>query len=306
MRLVTYCHEEEWRAGVLVGDLVVDAAHAPGGSDGTIAVSTRALLRSDPERRSEIAAAAEDAARSGTGVAGALADIELGPPVRNPEKIFCLGLNYRDHAVETALDVEPVPTLFTKFRNALVGPGSPIVLSPMSDQVDFEGELALVIGRRGSNVPESRALDYVGGYMPFNDVSARDLQMSTSQWTAGKVLDTFAPCGPTLVLSDEVDDPQALRISTRVNGTTLQSASTADMIFGIAETVSYVSRLVTLEVGDIIATGTPAGVGYTRQPPIFLRAGDTVEVEIEGLGTLSNPVADPDRSPTDRGARAGS
>lgn len=306
MRLVTYLREKEWRAGVLVGDLVVDAAHVRDGSDGTTALSTRDVLRSGPERRGEIAAAAQDAAQSGSGVAGALADLALGPPVRDPEKIFCLGLNYRDHAVETALDVRSVPTLFTKFRNALVGPASPIVLPPMSDEVDFEGELALVIGRRTRNVPEARALDCIGGYMPFNDVSARDLQMSTSQWTAGKVPDTFAPCGPALVLSDEVADPQSLRISTRVNGTTLQSASTADMLFHIAGIVSYVSRLVTLEVGDIIATGTPAGVGYTRRPPIFLAAGDTVEVEIEGLGTLSNPVAAADRSLTDRWELAGS
>lgn len=294
MRLVTYRAARGWQTGLLVGELVVDAEAVLGRDDptgnGVTSLRTRDLLAASPSRRREAGAAAAQAARTGSGVAGALADVELGPPVPDPEKIFCLGLNYRDHSVETALPVESVPTVFTKFRNALAGSRTPIVLPSTSSKVDFEGELAVVIGRRGKHISPDRALSHVGGYMPFNDVSARDLQMATSQWTAGKVADTFAPCGPALVLCDEVADPHALRIATRVNGATLQSASTADMIFGIAETVSYLSQLVTLEVGDIISTGTPAGVGYTREPPIFLAPGDVVEVEIEGLGVLENHV----------------
>lgn len=294
MRLVTYRASRAWRTGVLVDGVVIDALQVLGreasSAAGAAGWCTRHILESSPVSRLESAAAAENAARTGSGVVGDLAEVELGPPVPDPEKIFCLGLNYRAHSTETALPVETVPTVFTKFRNALVGSRSSIVLPSASNEVDFEGELAVVIGRRGKHISRDRALTHVGGYMPFNDVSARDLQMVTSQWTAGKVADTFGPCGPALVLCDEVADPHALRLETRVNGETLQSASTADMIFGIAETVSYLSQLVTLEVGDIISTGTPAGVGYTREPPIFLTPGDVVEVEIEGLGVLQNPV----------------
>lgn len=308
MRLVTYRAARGWQTGVLVGELVVDAEAVLGRdkptSNGATSLCTRELLAASESRWRDTSTAAADAAQTGSAVVGALADVELGPPVPDPEKIFCLGLNYRDHSAETALPVESVPTIFAKFRNALAGSRSPIVLPSTSSKVDFEGELAVVIGRRGKHIPRDRALSYVGGYMPFNDVSARDLQMATSQWTAGKVADTFAPCGPALVLCDEVADPHALRIATRVNGETLQSASTADMIFGVAETVSYLSQLVTLEVGDIISTGTPAGVGYTRDPPIFLAAGDVVEVEIEGLGVLQNPVVAPD-APTPTGSRTG-
>lgn len=312
MRLVTYRAADAWQPGVLVGDIVVDAAKVVAGetrpSNGARTLCTRHILATTPAVRRATAAAAEHAARAGSGVVGSLGDVELGPPIPDPEKIFCLGLNYRDHSVETALPVESVPTVFTKFRNALVGSRGAIVLPSASSKVDFEGELAVVIGRRGKHIPRDRALAHVGGYMPFNDVSARDLQMMTSQWTAGKVADTFAPCGPALVLCDEVADPHALRIETRVNGETLQSASTGDMIFGIADTVSYLSQLVTLEVGDIISTGTPAGVGYTRQPPIFLNGGDVVEVEIGGLGVLQNTVVAAEAAPQrsdDEAARAG-
>jgi 2-keto-4-pentenoate hydratase/2-oxohepta-3-ene-1,7-dioic acid hydratase in catechol pathway len=284
VRLVTFRAEAAWRPGVLVDGVVVDVVRLDGSR------STREVLAAPAEAREALLEAAEQAVGTGVGVVGRLEDLELGPPLPDPEKIFCLGLNYVDHAAETALPVQTVPTLFTKFRNALTGSGSAIVLPATSREVDFEGELAVVIGRRAKDVPRERALAHVAGYMPLNDVSARDLQMQTSQWTAGKVPDTFAPCGPVLVLADEVDDPQALQIETRVNGETLQSASTADMIFDVAAAVSFLSQLVTLEVGDIIATGTPAGVGFTREPPLFLAAGDEVEVEIEGLGVLRNVV----------------
>jgi 2-keto-4-pentenoate hydratase/2-oxohepta-3-ene-1,7-dioic acid hydratase in catechol pathway len=221
-----------------------------------------------------------------------VSELALGPPVPDPEKILCLGLNYRDHAEEVGAKAPPAPIVFAKFANSLIGQGQPIVRPAISDEIDYEAELAVVIGRRCRSVSEAQALDYVAGGMPFNDVSARDLQMRTSQWTAGKAIDTFAPTGPALVLGTEIDDLQSLRIEARVNGDPLQSGTTADMIFSIAETIAFLSQFMTLEPGDIIATGTPAGVGFTREPPVRLRAGDRVEVEVEGLGVLSNPVID--------------
>jgi acylpyruvate hydrolase len=216
--------------------------------------------------------------------------VEVGPPVPDPDKIICLGLNYADHATELQMGVERVPTLFAKFRNALTGPSSPIVLPPVSKQVDYEGELAVIVGRRCKEVSESEALACIAGYTIMNDVSARDLQMQTSQWTAGKTPDTFAPMGPGIVPVSRIPDPQNLRIVTRVNGITLQEGNTRDMIFPIARTVAFLSSLMTLEPGDIVSTGTPSGVGFKRQPPVFLRSGDVVEVEIERIGMIRNPV----------------
>jgi 2-keto-4-pentenoate hydratase/2-oxohepta-3-ene-1,7-dioic acid hydratase in catechol pathway len=184
-----------------------------------------------------------------------------------------------------------VPILFAKYRNTLTGPTSPVVLPwpEVSQEIDYEAELAAVIGRRCKATNVADALSYVAGYMAFNDVSARDIQMRGRQWLSGKSLDTFAPCGPVLVV-DEIRDPQNLNLSTRVNGAILQMGNTRDMIFPVAEILAYVSQLMTLQPGDILATGTPAGVGFTRTPPIYLRAGDIVEVEIEGIGKLVNPV----------------
>jgi 2-keto-4-pentenoate hydratase/2-oxohepta-3-ene-1,7-dioic acid hydratase in catechol pathway len=183
--------------------------------------------------------------------------------------------------------------VFAKFPNALIAAGDPIELPAVSEEVDYEGELAVVIGRRCKDVAEADALDAVAGYMPFNDVSARDIQLRTSQWISGKALDTSGPSGPALVLRDEVPDPQALRIVTTLNGEVLQESSTDQMIFPVRRLVAYISALMTLEPGDVIATGTPAGVGFKRTPPIYLRAGDTVQVAIDGLGTLENPVVAP-------------
>ena len=182
-----------------------------------------------------------------------------------------------------------VPILFAKYRNSLIGPGSPICLPGLSEEIDYEGELAVVIGRQCKDITEENALEYVAGYMAFHDVSARDLQFRSGQWLSGKALDSFAPCGPALVI-DEISDPQNLNIATRVNGQTLQESNTRHMIFSVAKTISYISQLMTLEPGDIIATGTPEGVGFKRTPPIFLRDGDIVEVEVEKIGTLRNPV----------------
>jgi 2-keto-4-pentenoate hydratase/2-oxohepta-3-ene-1,7-dioic acid hydratase in catechol pathway len=198
-------------------------------------------------------------------------------------------LNYRSHAEEAGFSAPEVPILFAKYRNALTGPASSVLLPDLSEEIDYEGELAVVIGKRCKDVSAENALDYVAGYMALNDVSARDLQFRTGQWLSGKTLDTFAPCGPALVV-DEIDDPQALAIATRLNGQTLQQSNTRNMIFSVPETISYISQLMTLEPGDIIATGTPEGVGFKRNPPVFLRHGDVVEVEIEGIGSLKNPV----------------
>jgi 5-carboxymethyl-2-hydroxymuconate isomerase len=199
-------------------------------------------------------------------------------------------MNYRDHAAEAGLEVPERPVLFAKWPNALIGPGDPIVVPDFTTQVDYEAELGVVIGLRARDVDAASALEAVAGYVCVNDVSARDVQFADGQWTRAKSLDTFCPVGPRLVPAEEVPDPQALRIRCLVNGEVLQDSSTAQMVFGVAEIVAHASRGLTLEPGDLIATGTPAGVGFTREPPVFLRPGDEVTVEIEGVGTLTNPV----------------
>jgi 2-keto-4-pentenoate hydratase/2-oxohepta-3-ene-1,7-dioic acid hydratase in catechol pathway len=208
------------------------------------------------------------------------------PPVAAPEKIICVGLNYREHVTETHAKVPEVPVLFSKFNTALVGASGPVVLPANSSQVDYEAELAIVIGREARHVPPQEALSYVGGYMVMNDVTARDWQFRARQWLTGKSFDTFAPVGPCLVTPDEIPDPHSLRISLRLNGKTMQDSSTRDLIFGIPALISHVSQIFTLKPGDIISTGTPPGVGYVRQPPVFLRAGDVVEISIEGIGII--------------------
>jgi 2-keto-4-pentenoate hydratase/2-oxohepta-3-ene-1,7-dioic acid hydratase in catechol pathway len=205
-------------------------------------------------------------------------------------KIMCVGMNYRDHAEEAGLDVPERPVLFAKWPNALVGPGDPIVVPWFTAQVDYEAELGVVIGRRARDLAAEEALDAVAGYVCVNDVSARELQFQDGQWTRGKSLDTFCPVGPRLVPAADVPEPQTLGIRCRVNGELLQDSNTAHMVFSVAELVAYASLGMTLEPGDLIATGTPAGVGFTRTPPVFLRPGDEVSVEIDGVGVLTNPV----------------
>ena len=205
-------------------------------------------------------------------------------------KIVCAGMNYRDHAEEAGLEVPVRPVLFAKWPSSLVGPGDPIVIPSFTNQVDYEAELGAVIGRRSRDLEVGEALGAVTGYVCVNDVSARDLQFADGQWTRAKSLDTFCPVGPRLVPAEEVGDPQALRIRCLVNGEVLQDSTTANMVFSVAELVAYASRGMTLEPGDVIATGTPAGVGFTRKPPIFLEPGDEVTVEIERIGALTNPV----------------
>jgi 2-keto-4-pentenoate hydratase/2-oxohepta-3-ene-1,7-dioic acid hydratase in catechol pathway len=220
-----------------------------------------------------------------------LADCTLLAPVRAPSKVLAIGLNYADHARESGVEPPPAPVTFVKTNNSIIGPNEAIRWRAKdSSQVDYEAELAVVIGKRASHVGRDQALDAVLGYTCCNDVSARDAQFSDGQWIRGKSFDTFCPLGPWIVTADEIPDPQALSIRCVVNGTTLQDSTTAEMIFGVADIVSYVSRFITLEPGDVIATGTPVGVGFARNPPIFLRDGDIVDVEIERIGTLRNPV----------------
>jgi 2-keto-4-pentenoate hydratase/2-oxohepta-3-ene-1,7-dioic acid hydratase in catechol pathway len=211
------------------------------------------------------------------------------PPVNSPGKIVAVGRNYREHAAEESAALPTAPLLFAKFPSALVGDGANITWSAaLSSQVDYEAELAVVIGHPARNVAIDRALDHVLGYTCLNDVSARDLQVSDGQWTRAKSLDTFCPMGPWLVTADEVPDPGTLRLRCRVNGEVRQDASTAELVHGVAELIAYCSESFTLEPGDVIATGTPGGVGAFRDPPVFLADGDTVEVEIERVGTLTN------------------
>jgi 2-keto-4-pentenoate hydratase/2-oxohepta-3-ene-1,7-dioic acid hydratase in catechol pathway len=211
-------------------------------------------------------------------------------PIERPGKIVCVGLNYRDHAEEQGTQLPQAPLLFAKWPNALIGPGEPIVIPPITQQVDYEAELGVVIGERVQGVSKEHALEAVHGYLCLNDVSARDLQFGDGQWTRGKSLDTFCPIGPELIPAADIPDPQALAIRAVVNGEVLQDSSTAKMIFTVAEIVAHVSRAITLEPGDLIATGTPAGVGAFRDPPIWLRPGDEVTIEIDGVGSLTNPV----------------
>lgn len=219
-----------------------------------------------------------------------LGDVRLLAPVPRPGKVIGIGLNYRDHAAESGQAIPEAPILFPKFANSVIGPGAPIVIPPETEQPDYEAELGVVIGRTARRVSGAEALSYVAGYTCVNDVSARDLQFQSSQWMLGKAIDTFLPCGPWLVTTDEIRDPQALSVRLTLNGEELQSSSTAQMVFGVAELVAFVSRTTTLEPGDLIATGTPPGVGFARTPPIWLEDGDVVSVEVEGIGTLTNPV----------------
>jgi acylpyruvate hydrolase len=214
----------------------------------------------------------------------------MAVPINRPGKIIAVGMNYRDHAAESGLEVPERPMLFAKWPSSLIGPGEAIVIPPLSDEIDYEAELAVVIGSRVRDLAPEDALDAVAGYVCLNDVSARDLQFQDKQWTRAKSFDTFTPVGPRLVPAREIPDPQTLGIRCLVNGEALQDSSTAEMVFSVAEIVAYASRSLTLEPGDVIATGTPAGVGFTRDPPVFLRPGDQVTVEIERVGAITNPV----------------
>ena len=220
-----------------------------------------------------------------------LAGLRLAAPVPRPGKIPCLGLNYRDHAAESGQKVPEVPVIFTKAPGCVIGPEDPILIPKVSSRVDWEIEFAFVVGRRAKDVPEAEAMEYVAGYTVFNDVSARDYQLRTSQWHIGKTFDTFGPMGPYLVTRDEVPDPHVLDVELRVNGQVMQRSNTRNLIFGVPSLVAFLSAVMTLEPGDVIATGTPSGIGHFQKPPRYLRPGDVCTLEIERLGVLENPVA---------------
>jgi 2-keto-4-pentenoate hydratase/2-oxohepta-3-ene-1,7-dioic acid hydratase in catechol pathway len=218
--------------------------------------------------------------------------LQFGPCVHSPEKILCVGLNYRRHAAESGAQVPEVPVLFSKFNNALAAHGEAIPLSAQAREYDYEVELAVVVGKTAHRVPVDRALDYVLGYANANDVSARDLQLRTSQWLLGKTMDKFCPIGPYLVTADEVGDPQQLTTRSWLNGELRQDSNTADMVFTVAEVISYASQYMTLKPGDVILTGTPEGVILGMKKKVWMKPGDAVSIEVAGLGTLTNPFVD--------------
>ncbi|MGE4086305.1 MAG: fumarylacetoacetate hydrolase family protein [Vicinamibacterales bacterium] len=275
MRLVSFRRDgtESW--GIVEGDRIADVG---------------AVRRRDwPTLRTALAAPpAEIAALRAQAPDVALASVELRPPVPNPGKILCSGVNYRLHIEESHVAVPQSPVLFTRFADTLVGHASPLLKPAVSDQLDWEGEMAAVIGRPGRNIPEGRALEHVAGYACFLDGSVRDFQAHS--FTAGKNFFATGGFGPWLVTADEIPDPQALHLTTRVNGEAMQDSPTSAMIFSVAALVAYVSTVTPLAPGDVIVTGTPGGVGVARNPPVFLRPGDTVEVEVTGIGTLRHPV----------------
>jgi 2-keto-4-pentenoate hydratase/2-oxohepta-3-ene-1,7-dioic acid hydratase in catechol pathway len=282
MRLVTYDAGDGGRAGMIVDGRVVDAWAALG----------------EPHRgslRELIAHGRIDDLRARIGDTGApshpLAAVRLLPPIPDPEKILCIGLNYAKHAEEGRQDLPTTPIMFGKWRNALVADGATVTLPAASEKVDYEAEVAFVIGRRAANVAEADALDFVAGYTLFNDLSARDLQFATPQWMAGKVFDGSAPCGPALVTPDEAGAPDAIEIELTLNGERMQGDTTANFIFGVPRLVSYLSELMTLEPGDIVATGTPDGVGGAREPRVWLGDGDEIVVSSPTLGRLTTKIA---------------
>ena len=216
--------------------------------------------------------------------------VTLLAPIPRPVKLICVGLNYRDHAIESNMEIPKVPTIFNKFASSVIGPGEKIVLPSHSEKPDYEAEFAFVIGKGGRYIPAERWQEHVFGYTIVNDVSARDYQLATSQWLMGKTFDTFAPIGPAIVTADEVADPHALDIRMTINGEVLQNSNTRELIFRIPDLIAFLSSVFTLEPGDIVSTGTPAGVGLGHKPPRWLKAGDECVVTIEGLGELRNPV----------------
>jgi 2-keto-4-pentenoate hydratase/2-oxohepta-3-ene-1,7-dioic acid hydratase in catechol pathway len=261
------------------------------GTDGVLPLdrSPEAFF-ADPERGLAVARQAEQRTSS----TRRESELTLGPVVPAPGKILAVGLNYRRHAMETHAAIPETPVLFSKFNNSLAASGEPVPLPPVASQYDYEVELGVVIGRRAAGVPVERALEYVLGYCTANDLSARDLQFRTTQWLLGKTMDKFCPVGPYLVTRDEVSDPQRLALRTWVNGELRQNSSTADMIFSVAQIVSYASEYMTLEPGDLIITGTPEGVILGMpEPRSWLRSGDEVVVEVEGLGRLVTPLIAP-------------
>jgi 2-keto-4-pentenoate hydratase/2-oxohepta-3-ene-1,7-dioic acid hydratase in catechol pathway len=289
MKLVTFKTNEganTFRIGALVSDIeIADLTHLVSNSD---LDKNQILTCFDLEQ--PFLEKARLAAEVGDGNLMQHKDVLISAPIPRPGKVICIGLNYRDHAAESGMAIPKSPVIFSKFATCIVGPGDPIVIPQGSVETDYEAELAFIIGRRASRVTAESAITHVFGYTNFNDVSARDFQFSDGQWQRGKSCDTFAPMGEYVATADEIPDPQDLAIKLRLNGETMQDSNTDQMIFGVAELVEFISRYITLEPGDVIATGTPPGVGFARKPPVYLSDGDVVEVEIDNLGVLSNQV----------------
>ena len=287
MRVVAFKHRQDaeaYRVGILSGeDAIADFTH---------------LIADDDLRPDEVLAGYDlstgmidliKAELSNLPIVD-LSSVHLASPIPRPGKIICIGLNYRDHAEESGMPIPDSPIIFSKFGTCVIGSGEAIRIPSGSEKVDYEAELAVVIGRTAKGVPAGEAMDHVFGYTNFNDVSARDFQFADGQWQRGKSCDTFAPMGPSVVTVDEVADPHNLNIRFRLNGETLQDSNTCQLIFKTPELIEFLSRIITLEPGDVIATGTPPGVGFARKPPIFMKPGDVAEVEIQQLGTLINRV----------------
>lgn len=310
MRLVTFLRLGESRLGAVAGDQVIDlnagyqlmleragrararevaTALQPPDMVGFLSVGEEALEAA--RKTVAYVTGAEQGAFVGQGIVYGLKAVTLKAPVPRPTKLILVGLNYRDHAEEAGMKIPEEPTLFSKYPNCVIAPGEAIRIPKVSTQIDFEGEFAFVIGKRGKDIAKEDAINYVAGYTIVHDVSCRDYQMRTGQWMVGKTFDTFAPMGPYLVLKDEAPDPHNLNLTTRLNGVVMQSSNTKHLIFNTFDLIAYMSQVFTLEPGDVISTGTPAGVGFARKPQIFMKAGDTVRIEIEGLGALENPVA---------------
>lgn len=291
MKLASYEWRGERHIGLSIEDKLFSLTQALGASDGLL--RSMAAFLAD-ERKVAQAADFDRRIKSGALASGsadafcARSSVRLLPPVPDPEKIICIGLNYIDHARESGMEPPPQPVFFAKYRTALNAPDDPVRIPPTTQQVDFEAELAIVVGRRGKYIPEARAMDYVAGYMVFHDVSARDLQFKTSQWINGKTLDSFAPCGPFLVTKDEVPDPHGLGIRLTLNGAVMQNSNTSNLIFRVPQLIAHLSNFFTLTPGDFIASGTPPGVGFARKPPVFLKPGDHVRIEIDGVGVLEH------------------
>jgi acylpyruvate hydrolase len=283
VKLVTFEHKGQVRIGALQGDSVVDLNRA----ESRLPTDMISFLEAGDQAlnlaKNVVASAPAKAVLNRSAVT-------LKAPIPRPGKILCLGLNYRDHAEETKSALPEYPIIFTKYANTVIGPGEAIMLPKVSQQIDYEAEFGVVIGRRARNVAQAKALDHVAGYVCFNDVSARDYQRKTSQWTIGKTFDTFGPMGPALVTADEIADPHNLDIRLILNGEVMQSSNTRHLIFTVDYLIAELSTIMTLEPGDVISTGTPGGVGMARNPQRWLRPGDVVQVEIEGLGVLENPV----------------
>ena len=284
MRLATLQTPAGPRPAALVGDHFVDLL----ATDPGLPPSVRQILGSDAASHKKVQAAAREAT-----VKIPSSEARLLAPVPDPQKIVCIGLNYKDHAAETGAAIPKEPVLFSKYPTALIGNGQPIVLPRVSQKVDYEAELVIVVGKRGRHIPVASAIEYVAGYTCGHDVSARDWQLEKDgkQWMAGKTFDTFAPCGPVIVTTDELPDPHTLPIKLRLNGKTMQDSNTNQMIFTVAQIIAYISQVFTLEPGDLIYTGTPPGVGIARTPNVWLKPGDETEVEIGGIGILRNTVS---------------